>query len=233
VLTLLGVVAVYVPLLRHLGDHTPPRETETSETAIRSRRALGLEALERRDYADAAERLRDARNLYERDRTAIPVSEGRELVQMQRQVELLDAKLPKPLDQLLQEWSQLAPDHLDELFERKGRGKAVFFDLEMVRDGAGRYHYERRLGPELPTLELQNLELLNRLPLQNAQQRVVFGARLAGLQRDALNKFVVSFDAKSGVLVTDEVVAEVCCPPLEENLRAVLQRQKGWATEMP
>lgn len=230
--TLLLVVAVYGVILVQFRDLPTPRTTLSLTEQIESNLVAGREALRQRDFTEAEKLLRAARNGYQQQRDAIPASQGRRLIQLHRQAELLASRLPDAFELMLQRWKMLEQNELEKVFADV-RGKAVFFDLELRREAAGKYHYERRLGAELPTLELHDLKLLNRLPLQNASQRVVFGARLAGLRRDAQNRFVVSFDPESGVLVTDEEVADVCCPPLDESLHVVLVRQRDWAIESP
>jgi hypothetical protein len=230
-LTLLAVVVAYVLLFYGLREqHSSPNRDAREQIDRLERDARG--ALEQRDFEGARQSLATAKGVYERERDAVPASRGRQLTQLHREVELLAWRLPKPFELALQRWKMLEPEELERVFA-DARGTAVFFDLELLRDGVGRYHYERRLGPELPTLELHELKLLNRLPLQNVRQRVVFGARLDGLRRDAQDRFVVSFDPDSGVLVTEEEVARVAVPPLEDNLRAVLLRQAEWANEAP
>lgn len=232
VLTLIVVVAVYIPLLWHINQVVPTHREESAEVVIQRRMAAGVEALAREDFAEAARELAQARTRHERQPDTLPASEARRLHQLVREADLMTKRLPRSLDQMLRDWSALADEDVEKLFG-DARDRSVFFDLEIQRDGTGQYQYERRLGPALPSLELHELKLLNRLPLQNARQRVVFGARLSGWRRDALGKFIVSFDPDSGVLVTEESVARVCCPPVEENLRVVLERQKLWALEMP
>lgn len=232
VLTLLAVIVVYVLLFAQLRGPTSALQGQDIAGQIEAGLAAGREALAQREFTEAARTLHEARRLYEQQKELIPASRGRELVQLHRQVDLLASRLPRPFELTLQRWAMLEPEELEKVFA-DARGTSVFFDLEMQRDGAGRYQYERRLGPELPELELHELKLLNRLPLQNTRKRVVFGARLAGLRRDAQNRFIVSFDPDSAVLVTDPEVAAVVVPPVEENLRVVLERQKDWATETP
>lgn len=230
--TLLAVVAVYVLVFYQLSDPASSRPLRETAEQIDAHELSARAALSRGDIEEALQSLATARNVYERQREVVPASRGRRLVQLYREVDLLASRLPKPFELTLQRWKMLEPEELEKVFA-DARDTAVFFDLVLLRDGAGQYHYERRLGPELPTLELHELKLLNRLPLQNARERVVFGAKLAGLRRDAQDRFVVSFDPDSGVLVTEEDVASVVVPPLEENLRAVLQRQADWANEAP
>jgi hypothetical protein len=206
-LTLLAVVTVYFTVfyeaLRPASIHQ--FETEYPTLMIEEYETAGRSALARRDFAEAAELFRRAREVYERRRTAVPASRGRRLMQLHRQVELLVSRCP-PLEQSLSNWATLDGEDLDRVFAA-ARGQAVFFDLEMLR-WDGQYQYERRLGPNPQPLKLHELKLLNRLPLQNARQRVVFAARLAGLRRDAQDRFIVSFHPDSGVLVTDEEVAQ-------------------------
>ena len=65
-------------------------------------------------------------------------------------------------------------------------------------------------------LALEDLAVLHDLPLDD-RPRLIFGARLAGCEREPGGGWVVHFERDSGVLVTDHdaVVAALTQPPDE------------------
>src|SRR5205085_4725819 len=109
----------------------------------------------------------------------------------------------------------------------------VAFDMLVSRDNASHLRYERHLGPDLPKLELDALGELDRLPLRQ-EQRVIFGAKLAAIQRDRsrpvddAKRWTVAFDPDSFVLITDAKVVKAMGLVPDEETPAVLERQRGW-----
>jgi hypothetical protein len=75
---------------------------------------------------------------------------------------------------------------------------------------------------------LEDLTLWRRVPLA-PPRRLLFGARLRRLGREAGGVWVVRFQPDSGVLLTDPGAAAACCPaPLDPDLLEVLQRQQEY-----
>ena len=59
-------------------------------------------------------------------------------------------------------------------------------------------------------------------------RRLLFGARLASVDREG-GAWVVRFERASGVLLTDEGAVAACgLPPLDTELREVLRQQDLW-----
>jgi hypothetical protein len=90
-----------------------------------------------------------------------------------------------------------------------------------------------RLHEERAHLELGDLQLLERLPLTQAQ-RVVFGGRLAGVRREPGRGWVVRLEPDSGVLLTDLGALAACLPdPDGPPVQALRDRQVEWITLEP
>ncbi len=124
-------------------------------------------------------------------------------------------------------------------FNDRYRNKAVIFDDAVMRNATGRFElavFEVRAPGEAARVELNDLKLLNSLPLAEPQ-RMLFGARLARLAREERGghgSWVIHLDPDSAVLLTEEDTAGACCPrPLDDDLRSVLQRQAGWMATLP
>jgi hypothetical protein len=84
----------------------------------------------------------------------------------------------------------------------------------------------------LPNLELADLKVLRQLPIDLKQERLIFGARLTAVRRDPMRRWTVSFQPDSGILITDPDVAGACCPPVDLEMREVLERQARWVAEI-
>jgi hypothetical protein len=234
VVTLGLVLLVYLFLFRALWPAVPE---PTLQEQLHQHLAAGRRFLGEDQLARAVEEFQAAVNLCGRYPQAIPEFRGRQLGHLARQVELLPDLLVEGLSPRLQEWSRLQEADVQRVFADY-RGKAVIYDMDISRDPAGQYTYDRHLGPELPRLALHELPLLNRLPLAE-RQRVVFGARLAGLNRDPtrapedLKRWMVALEPESAVLITDADVATAAHLQVDASLRAVLERQAVWAEEIP
>ncbi len=73
-------------------------------------------------------------------------------------------------------------------------------------------------------LALEDLRIFRNVPL-DPPPRVFFGARLAKVAHEP-DGWVIRFEPDSGVFFTDRDAA--CCVPLDDELLAVLERQKKW-----
>jgi hypothetical protein len=167
----------------------------------------------------------------ERQGATLSREEHQQVEQLRRECGLL-AHL---LDHSLEEIVQLALQHHDD-DEWKAkfadfRGRTVIFEDVLRRDAQGRptlSFYAVRVGDIEARVAVDDLQLLGQLPL-DPPQRWLFGGRLADCRREEGGRWVLHFEPNSGVLLTDETAAAACCPaPLEEDLRAVLRRQKQW-----
>jgi hypothetical protein len=160
-------------------------------------------------------------------------AQNRDLNQLQRQADLLARLSTHPLEDVLRQASLVRdPEEWQARF-RDHRGKTVVFDDVVGRDGDGRpalSFHEVRINDEVARLALEDLTLLEQLPL-DPPRRLLFGARLARVGREAGGGWVVRFAPDSAVLLTDPGAAAACCP-LDADLREVLGRQKRWLDEL-
>jgi hypothetical protein len=125
------------------------------------------------------------------------------------------------------------PDEWQDRFRAQHLGKAVVFDDVVGRDPAGRPAlavYRVGAGGEKARVALEDLRLLRRLPL-DPPQRLVFGGRLASLEREDGGGWVFHFDPDSGVLLTDAGAVAACVGPPDADLLEVLRRQQQWLAD--
>jgi hypothetical protein len=222
-----------VVLMRAPANSKPPSIREEMEADQQE----GERAWQQGDYPLAAQKLRAARELREKlgDPTASETARGWE--QMERQADLVANWLGKPLPKLLEEWQTNSDEDWHKLFAQR-QGKSVVFDTLISRNAAGSWHCERLFGPPLPRLELSNLTGLRSLPIRE-QQRVIFGARLAGLQRERgrpigdPERWTADFEPQSFVLITDAKIAEALLLIIDDEMPKVLARQAGWVMDRP
>jgi hypothetical protein len=230
-LTLAVVVMVYVALFSLFVQRPPAPESSGVET-VHQRVDAGKQALAKQDFQAALAAFRAARDLHEQQPSALRASEARQLLQLVRQAEVLTNRLPEPLERMLRRWDKLEGEELENV-TAPHRNKFAVFDLEVMRDGTGQFHYSRRVGMELPQLGLGELKLIQRLPLLNHLRRLLFAARLAHVTRDAQDKLTVGLVPDSGVLLTEPEVAKACFPLVDDEMEAVLRWQAGQALELP
>ncbi len=169
------------------------------------------------------------------ERHGWPPARRLEWDRLRRQAELLVALSAESVEEILEHAAGVQEREWQAEFARRYRDKAVVFDLEVRVGAGGRYEHDwlLRARDEAAHLDLDDLELLRRLPLDPAQ-RVVFGARLASVQREPGRGFVVRLEAASGVLITDAEAAVACfLSPDEAEVRALLERQTEWAAREP
>jgi hypothetical protein len=185
--------------------------------------------LGRGNFRLALEDLRAARAL--RDLPSWPRDARLELARLQRQAELLADLMAESLGEVLDHAAGILEKEWQADFRHRYRGKAVVFDLEVHAGPGGRYQHEwlLRARDEPAHLDLSDLELLRRLPLDRPQ-RLLFGARLAEVRREPGRGWVVRLEPDSGVLITDPEAAVACfLSPEEADVRALLRRQAEWA----
>jgi hypothetical protein len=237
VLTLTVVIVLFSWLIPALAPSAPPPSERRDE--VRSLIAAGREALRHEDYRIAAARFAEARRRRAERPDSLGPAETRELSRLERQAALIADLLSESLDEILQRAAGTREEERQAQFNLRYRDKAVIFDDVVVRDAAGRFSlevFEVRAPGEPARVELSDLKLLKALPLAEPQ-RMLFGARLAGLgreERGGHGLWVIHFDPESGVLLTDEDAAGACCPrPLDGELLAVLRQQDEWTTTLP
>jgi hypothetical protein len=202
---------------------------------IRSRIAAGRQALDEGNLQVAVEALGAAHSLHQQHPDLLPAAEGRQLTSVHHQAALLADLLTESLEEILGRLGGLQEQEWQAVFARRYTGRAVILDTNVRRDPAGSYHLDYRLftGTQPAKLEVADLSVFHALPLEEAQ-RLIFGARLAGLQRLPPGRWVVRFQPESGVLLTDAGAVSVgCSQPLDEALFEVLGRQAAWMEGLP
>jgi hypothetical protein len=235
-LTVLGLVVAYQFLVpprppdhRTAADGIPGVAAE--DLAARLSAARGH--LRRGNVHLALDELKRARAAGERP--PWPPARRLEWARLRRQAELLANLAAESVEEILGHAAGVLEREWQAEFARRYRGKAVVFDLEVRVGAGGRYEHDwvLRARDEAAHLELEDLELLRRLPL-DPPQRVLFGARLASVRREPGRGFVVRLDPPSGVLITDAEAAVACfLSPEEAETRALLERQSEWAAREP
>jgi len=157
---------------------------------------------------------------------------GPELMQLLRQAELLAGLSQFSLQEIIEKGQRVRSDkEWKEQFGKEHSGRALLFDDLVSRDPDGRHrlvNYQVMVDEERAEVRL-NLDLLNQLPL-NPPRRLLFGARLANVERQGEKTWLVEFEPKSGVLLTEEGAAVALgLGPVDSELRHLLQVQAGWA----
>jgi hypothetical protein len=236
-LTLAVAAVVFSLVIPALAPPAAPAETGRDE--VRRLLGSGREALRDERFRVAVDHLARARRLHDSRPGSLTVAESRELNRLYGQAALLADLLSESLDEILQRVEGTREEERLAHFNDRYRNKAVIFDDVVARDAAGRFGltvYEVRAPGEPARVELSDLKLLRALPLAEPR-RMLFGARLAGLEREepgGHGRWVIHLDPDSGVLLTDEDAAGACCPrPLDADLREVLKRQAEWAAALP
>jgi hypothetical protein len=157
------------------------------------------------------------------------------VVQLERQAALLADLLSESLGEILQRAAGLQDEEWQAQFAKRYRDRAVVFDADVRREAFGALHldYQIHAGPEPARIDVSDLKLLSRLPLDRPP-RLLFGARLASMARDVPGIWVVRFVPESAVLLTDVgAVTASCPPPIDEDLQEVLRRQEKWLADLP
>jgi hypothetical protein len=233
--TLAIVVGVYTVLLQSL----KPAPTASSAPAAApdpdAHVQAARKALAAGKFRQAADELQQAVALLDSQPDRRRGAEGREVVQLHRQAALLADLLSESLGEIVLLAATLHEAEWEGKFAQDYRGRAVVFDADVTRDGAGQYRldYVVRAGDEPARVELGDLKLLAALP-RDRPPRLLLGARLASLRREAGGTLVVRFQPDSGVLLTDPGAAAASCPaPIDDELTALLRRQKGWLDDLP
>jgi hypothetical protein len=234
--TVLGLVIAYQFLI-------PPREQEraASQAAtpagaradVAAHLAAARAHLTRGNVHLALAELKRANSAGEP--TAWPPERRREWAQLKRQAELLGDLSAESLEGILGHALLVQEREWQAEFAQRYRGKAIVLDLEVRIGGGGRPEHDwlLRARDETAHLDLDDLELLRRLPL-DPPQRVLFGGRLGSVRREPGRGFVVRLEPASGVLITDRAVAVACfLRPEEPDVQALLERQAEWAKREP
>lgn len=211
-----------------------PADTEAETRTAADARALLKSAqreLREGNIHLARKHLQGAREQHGHQPPSLSREEHHRLNRLWRQCDLLAHLLDNPLEDILQQALQVhEAQEWREKFEDY-RGRSILFEDVLRRDAAGRPIlgvYVLRAGEVEARIALEELTLLRELPLE-PPQRWLFGARLAGLQREDGGVWTLRLEPDSGVLLTDAEAAAACWPGLiDEDLRAVLHRQAEW-----
>lgn len=235
-ITLLSVVLILYITLR--SSFPGVNSVENDPAALARHLETGRGALSQGKVHLAQRELSDAVALARHFPAALTMSERRQLTQLHRQAALLAELLAEPLEDILRRAADLTD--LDEhewqaAFRARYRGRAIIIEDEVRRDSGGQYRlpgYKVLVRGKPALLELGDLQLLHKLPLENPQ-RLLLGARLASIERAPGGAWTVRFQPDSGVLLTDFGAAAICSslPPAE--LRVILERQAAWLAELP
>lgn len=168
---------------------------------------------------------------YRRHRETLDRDGAYRLEQLQRQADLLAHLLDRPLEEIVHQATQHRSDEEWNQKFQDYRGRTVVFDDVLRLDATDRpvlATYVVRAGDIEARVALEDLTLLRQLPL-DPPRRWLFGARLASCRREQGGIWVLRFEPASGVLLSDEIAAAVCCPrPLDKDLIEVLKRQNLW-----
>jgi hypothetical protein len=203
---------------------------------LHQRLAAGLRALDEGNFDFAAQELEAAKTLRERLPGVLSPDDSRKLTVFHREAVLLADLLTEPLEDVLRHLDGQPDQAVQSTFSRRYQRKGVVFYAKVRRDAAGRYEMDYRLfgARQEARLELADLKLFERLPLQDRRQ-LLFGVRLAGIQREPNGVWVLKLDPESGVLITHPGAAAACCfqPPDLDVFQETLQQQAAWVAEMP
>jgi DNA-directed RNA polymerase subunit RPC12/RpoP len=161
-------------------------------------------------------------------------AERRRLTQLHRQAALGADLLEVPLQDVVRHADDLPHAEWQAVFRERFRGRSVILDAEVSRDAAGKYKLDYQLvvaGKEA-RVEIADLDLLRALRLDQPQ-RLIFGFRLAGLERIGNGPWVIRLQGDSGVLLTHRGLLEALCPVLRTDRETgeVLKRQARWLDE--
>jgi hypothetical protein len=227
-LTLIVAAGGVLALLRFAVPGPGPSEHQALDPLQQIRDAE--QALADGQFQTAGRELRQGLADWEASHEPPSVQQARRVRGLARQAELLGDLLTESLADIVH-LAMVDEKQWPDQFARRYKGRGVVFDGEVRRDAAGQYRFNYHV-PDA-RIELGDLEMLELLPLQKPT-RMLFGARLGSVAREAGGVWVVRFEKDSGVLLTDErAVAASCPPPLDEELRQLLERQAAWAAELP
>ncbi len=227
-LLLVGFFALR-PLLRRDGNGASPPRARVGD--LPGQMDQGRRDLGQRKFRLAFQRLREAFQMRGERPEALSPEENRRLTQLYRQADLLARLSIEPLEYVVRR-GQLVRDPAEWALEMEDhRGRTFLFD-DVVRFDAERKPqlatYVVEAGDERVRVALGDLEVLRELPLED-EPRLIFGASLAGCEREEGGGWVVHFVPDSGVLMTDldALVACMTGPP-DKEVEQVLARQQRW-----
>lgn len=203
------------------------------QTAMQEQLSATRAALRRGHYQAAVEMLDGVRPT----RESLPAGDvqARQYDQLTKQVGLLLDLSSESLGEMIDRLSPLEERERVAFWQRRFRHKTVIFDAAVRRDAAGQLHlsYNVSVGADPVQVDLDGLRLLHVLALDQPN-RLIFGARLASIQREPPGRWVVHFEPDSAVLFTDEAALEaICLAATDKDTNDVLARQRAWLQELP
>lgn len=232
VLLLVGfsVALPYVIRRPPVADESPRSDPDV----VHGRMEAGRLALGTGKFHVARKHLEAALAEGERQPHLLEPARHRRLKQLHRQADLLARLLARPLEDVVRHARLVRdPDEWNGQFASY-RGRTIFLDDVVRRDSEGRpvlASHVLEVEDRAIRVALEDLVILRDLPLEDGQ-RMLFGARLAGCNREEGGQWVIRLDPDSGVLLTDPGAVEACWPgPLDQPTRAVLERQQNWLDE--
>jgi hypothetical protein len=229
----LAVVIIAFALLLHYLLGKRPAETEDIDTPM----TAGQKALKDGNFVVAAEHLKKADAIRERHPEALAAEKSRKLTRLYRQAALLKDLLSESLGEIILKAAGQQRDDWQKEFEYRYYRKAVVFQAPVRWDAAARKYqleYQIFANKDKVDLDLGNLELLRRLPRLDNPRELLFGARLASIQREGPGRWVIRFVPDSGVFLTDPGAAAACCDrPVDDSLRSLLDQQAKWDEDTP
>lgn len=223
-------------LILHLSSRPTAKFTPAtvpSEADLQQHRTAGAKAFGERDFRAAALEFGQARDCASKVPTLLSAVELRLLTQQQREAALLADWPREHVGPILFRAERLNEEEWRSFWLAK-KGKSLTFHLKVRRDAAGHctIDYLQPQGDVPWRLELENLKLLERLPLDDPKE-LLLGGRLAEVQRDR-GTCIIKLEPDSGVLLTEPVSAEWCLlEKPDDALRALLAQQKTWVVELP
>jgi hypothetical protein len=238
VVALIVVAAVVGAILR---SHRTPGTREANEPLTAARAALRFDtheqiirsALTEGSFRLALRELDTARGLHVQFPGVLSADRREQFRQWQSQATLLTDLLGESLGEIFGHSLGLDEREWQAAFRERYAGKAFVLDTRIWRDAGGHLRIDYQLnGGGLPgDWDVEAFALFRQLPLAYPQ-RLVFGARLAEIVRTGRDRWRARPDPDSGVLITDPAVAAGLSLPLDEEVRAVLRRQAGWAADL-
>jgi len=217
----------------------PPAPDQQKPPDVRAMTTAGRRALAEGDFHLGAQLLQSALDQDPQRPGSYSASERRDATQLWRQADLLSWLSSRSVEEIVEAAEQVPhPEEWKAQFYTEYKGKAIVFDDEVQFEAAPMRDDERRrpvlrryrivVAGQDVRIALEDLTVLGSLPLERPQ-RMLFGGRLAAVERGQGGRWVVHFEPDSGVLLTDRGAAEAVCPaPLDPGLMEVLKRQAEW-----
>ena len=224
-LVLIALLAFY--LVRGGGAGLAPEDTELNGRLAQAHRSMkaGNFRLAAEAFAGLSARLEE-----------LPEAERRHWSQLAREASLLADLSSEGLEEILLQAARTGEAEWQADFQHRYHGRAILFDAPVQRQGKGYSMLYSVVVEEAggkdgrrheAHLELNDLVLLKKLDLDQPQ-RLIFGARLASVGREAPGpRWVIRFLPDSGVLLTDPDAAAWVCPDWSDAETEAWWQRKG------